>query len=293
MINKKYVSVIVVFLLTFSLITYFDIFASGESKKNELNDLHSKVESIIEGKEDNIAVFIGTADGEIAINEDKVYSSASTIKVPILMEALRQGNQGTLNLDEKVTITSDDITTGGGIVRQMSDDLELSVRDLAFLMIILSDNTTTNMMIDRVGMNSVNKLCDEIGCENTKLQRKMMENPNLGDNLTTAKDMGTILKEVYEGDVLNKEAKQEFLRIMGEQKLGTLSTYRDGTEHKGIKVYSKGGSLGSTGVRHDVGIITNGDKAAYVAVLTEDLSVKEARLAIAQIGESVMDYLVE
>ena len=99
MINKKYVSVIVVFLLTFSLITYFDIFASGESKKNELNDLHSKVESIIEGKEDNIAVFIGTADGEIAINEEKVYSSASTIKVPILMEALRQGNQGTLNLD--------------------------------------------------------------------------------------------------------------------------------------------------------------------------------------------------
>src|SRR5699024_3301921 len=107
--------------------------------------------------------------------------------VPILIESLRQADQGILNLDEKTTVSSSDLTNGGGIIRHLSEDQELSVLDLMYLMIILSDNTATNMVIDRVGMDAVNQVCEEIGCDDTKLQRKMMESVKPKDNLTTAK----------------------------------------------------------------------------------------------------------
>lgn len=281
-----------VVLISSALIFSINGFVSGESKG--YSSLQRDVESIIEGNEENISVFIHTKDGEIGINEDKVYSSASTIKVPILLEALRQGEAGILNLDETVKLTSSDIVSGGGMIRHLSDNQTFSIRDLLFFMITVSDNTATNLAIERVGMESVNETCGEIGCNETKLQRYMMESVKPKDNLTTARDMGTLMKAAYEGDILNNESKEEFLRMMGEQKLATnLPVYRDKDKHKGTKFYHKGGSLGSTSVRHDVGMVTLGDEVVYVSVLTENVSKKTAHLAMAQIGERIMDYLVE
>src|SRR5690625_1935899 len=92
-------------------------FASGES--SGFSSLEEDVEAII-GNDENYAVFVRTKDGDVGIEDEKVYSSASTIKVPILIEALRQGEQGIINLDEKVTVGDADITSGGGIIRHMS-----------------------------------------------------------------------------------------------------------------------------------------------------------------------------
>lgn len=272
---------------------FFDQYVSGE-KKSQGSDLQNEIESIIEGHEDNIGVFIGTKDGDIGINEDKVYSSASTIKVPILIEGLRQAEQGVFNLDEKTTVRSSDITAGGGIIRHLSDNQILSFRDLMYLMIILSDNTATNMVIDRVGMDAVNEVCKDMGCEDTKLQRKMLESVKPKDNLTTAKDMAIAFENVYEGDILKANEKEEFLRMLGDQKLSSnLPVYKDKERHKGVNIYHKGGSLGSTNVNHDVGMMTYEDDVVYVSVLTEEMSKKSLQIMMAEIGEAVMDYLVE
>lgn len=286
------------FLLVFSMILLSSILfisISGNASEDEkgFSALEENVQSIV-GDNENISVYISTKDGDIGFGEDKVYSSASTIKVPILIEALRQADQGILNLDEKVTVTSSDLVSGGGIIRHLSDNQILSLRDLLFLMITLSDNTATNMMIERVGMEAVNQACQDIGCEDTKLQRYMLQSVQPKDNLTTAKDMALIMEAAYEGDILNDEGKEEFLRIMGEQKLtSNLPVYRDGDTHSGVSAYHKGGSLGSTSVRHDIGMFTYNDDVVYVSVLTEHVSKKTAHLAMAQIGESIMDYLVE
>jgi len=293
-LKTRLVSISLLILISLGSLFFINQYVSGEENKVVEEELKDEIESIVDGNEDNISVFIGTKDGDIEINEDKVFSSASTIKVPILIEALRQAEKGQINLDEKTTVSSSDITNGGGIIRHLSDDQILSIRDLMYLMIILSDNTATNMMIDRVGMDSVNKACVEMGCEDTKLQRKMMESVKPKDNLTTAKDMGRIMKEAYEGDILNAEGKKEFLRIMGDQKLSTnLPAYKDRDAHKGVEIFHKGGSLGSTKVRHDIGMFTYNDDVVYVSVLTENVSKKTAQTTMAQIGETIMDYLVE
>lgn len=293
MTHKKKISLILsIAILSLLLVTSQIGFASG--KANDFSNLQKEIESIVDGNEENISVYISTKEGDIKIKEDKVYSSASTIKVPILIEALRQADQGILNLDEKVTVRSSDLVNGGGLIRHLSKDQVLSLRDLLVFMITLSDNTATNMMIERVGMESVNEACNDMGCKDTKLQRYMLESVKPKDNLTTAEDMGNIMREVYEGGILNDNEKKEFLRIMGEQKLTTnLPAYKDTDTHKGVKLYHKGGSLGSTAVKHDIGMFTFKDDVVYVAVLSKDISKKTAQKSMAEIGEHIMDYLVE
>jgi|SRR5690625_3008210 len=275
-------------VVLFSLLLGLSVneFASGE--ESGFSSLEADIEAII-GDDENYAVFVGTKDGNIGIKEEEVYSSASTIKVPILIEALRQAEQGIINLDEKVTVSDSDITSGGGIIRHMSDDQILSLRDLLYLMITQSDNTATNMIIERVGMGSVNKASAEMGADDTKLQRYMMESVTPNDNLTSAKDMATIMEAVNEGDILSSESEEEFLRMMAE---GILSHYRD-DDHSGVSHYSKGGSLGSTNVRHNIGMFTYEDDEVYVSVMSQNASLKSSRIVKAEIGERVMDYLVE
>lgn len=101
--------------------------------------------------------------------------------------------------------------------------------------------------------------------------------------------MSTIMQSAYEGDILSSENKEEFLRIMGE---GILSHYKS-DRHKDISHYSKGGSLGSTNVRHNIGMFTYQDEVVYVSVMSEDAELKSSRIVMAEIGERVMDYLVE
>ncbi|MFA1822503.1 serine hydrolase [Virgibacillus oceani] len=284
--KNKLLLVLAVVLFSLLLGLSVNEFASGE--ESGFSSLEEDIETII-GDDENYAVFVSTKDGDIGIEEEKVYSSASTIKVPILIEALRQAEQGIINLDEKVTVSDSDITSGGGIIRHMSDDQILSLRDLLYLMITQSDNTATNMIIERVGMGSVNQAIAEMGADDTKLQRYMMESVTPNDNLTSAKDMATIMEAVYEGDILSSESKEEFLRMMAE---GILSHYKD-DDHSGVSLYSKGGSLGSTNVRHNIGMFTHQDEAVYVSVMSQNATLKSSRITMAEIGERVMDYLVE
>lgn len=268
---------------------------SGQGNEQSFSALKDAVQKIVDeaSREGKISVYIETRDGEIKIDETEVYSSASTIKVPILVEAMRQAEQGNLNLDEKVNIDSSDVVGGGGILRLLSDNQSVTIRDLMMLMIIVSDNSATNMLIDRLGMEPVNETCREMGCEHTKLQRYMMESVTPNDNVTSASDMVKILKAIDTGDIVSSESRDEILRIMRAQKLtGRLPAYRDSNEHKGIKIASKGGSLSSTAVKHDVAIFTHGDSTVYTAVFTQGLSQRTAQRSMAEIGESIMDHLV-
>lgn len=291
-LSKRYVMIAIACLV---LLGMSGQMAKGQTEEQSFSTLKDEVQKIVNdaSEEGDVSVFIGTSDGEIKINETQVYSSASTIKVPILVEGMRQAEQGNLNLDEKVSIDSSDIVGGGGILRLLSDNQSVSIRDLMTLMIIVSDNSATNMLIDRLGMEPVNETCREMGCEHTKLQRYMLQSVTPNDNLTSASDMVKILKAIDTGDIVSSESRDEILRIMGAQKLtGNLPAYRDSDEHRGVQIASKGGSLGSTQVKHDVAIFTLGDSTVYAAVLTQGLSKRTAQRSMAGIGESIMDHLV-
>lgn len=276
------------------LLALFAPMASGQS--DDFVSLKEDIEAIANEHSGNISVYIETSEGAIKINETEVMSSASIIKVPILVEAITQAEQGNLIWDDEVIVEESDLVGGSGVLKDMETPLSSTVRELADLMITVSDNTATNMIMERVGFDEVNWTCIQMGCEDTVLQTSIytsMPQDRGSHNYTNTKDMVTILKGANEGGILSPEGREEFLRIMRESNNARLSAYKDPELHKDIQVGRKGGSTASPRVLHDVGIFTLGDEDVYAAVMTHDVPPTPATEATAEIGKAIMDYMVE
>lgn len=269
--------------------------ASGQS--DHFAALKENVEQIANSLDTGeIAVFIETSEGTIAMNETDVMSAASTIKVPILVEAVKQAEQGDLFWDDEVVVEESDAVGGSGVIKDMELPQTFTVRELAELMITVSDNTATNMIMERVGFDEVNWACIEMGCVDTVLQTSIytsMPQDRGPHNYSNVKDMVTILKGANEGGFLSPEGREEFLSIMRDANQARLSEYKDPERHKDILVGRKGGSTASPRVLHDVGIFTLGDEHVYAAVFTKDVQPSIATPTIGEIGRSIMDYMVE
>ena len=221
---------------------------------------------------------------------EEVFPSASVIKIPILIECLRQSELGYLDLNDMVPIP--DKVGGSGVLQALSPDLKLTIRDLMTLMIIVSDNTATNVLIDLLGMESINKAMKEMGLRDTVLNRKMMdlEAKKRGlDNFTSPRDMITCLKIMNEGSYLSPESREMALSIMNHQQfqdklLGMI-------EADQIFAAGKTGSL--PGVENDCAVFKVKGKTAYVAILMDKLEDTFAgREMISRIGRHVYNYLL-
>lgn len=283
-------------LACFMVLGVFAPMASGQSDGQSFASLKEDIEKIASEHSGNISVYVETSKGSIEINESEVMSSASIIKVPILVEAIRQGEQGDLIWDDEVIVEESDLVGGSGVLKDMETPLSSTVRELADLMITVSDNTATNMIMERVGFDEVNWTCIQMGCEDTVLQTSIytsMPQDRGSHNYTNAIDMVKILKGANEGEILSPEGREEFLRIMRSAKNARLSGYKDPELHKDIQVGRKGGSTANPRVLHDVAIFTLGDDVVYAAVMTKDVPSAPATAATAEIGKSIMDYMVE
>ncbi|SFA87615.1 MULTISPECIES: serine hydrolase [unclassified Bacillus (in: firmicutes)] len=223
----------------------------------------------------------------------EVYKSASLIKVIILIEALRQVEQGIYSLNDKFVITNDSKVGGAGVIQALSDSIEFTYSDLLTLMIIISDNTATNQVIELLGFDSINRCCKDLGLVDTALNRKMMDfgaAQQGRENVTTSGDMVSCLKKVNEESFLSEVGRAEFLRIMSLQQFQNKLPARIDLEK--VKVANKTGEL--PGVSHDCALIEFDGKIAYVAVLIDELVVTDdGRTALNLIGEKVATYLVE
>jgi beta-lactamase class A len=136
----------------------------------------------------------------------------------------------------------------------------ITLRDLATIMVAVSDNSATNVLIDRVGMDNVNAFLNSLGLRDTQLRRKMMDLKAASEgreNVSTPAEMMTLLEALYTGKVLNKELTEDFFKV--------LSTHKDSWIPRNlpedIKVANKPGAL--EGVRNDSGVIFV-DKRPYV-----------------------------
>lgn len=141
----------------------------------------------------------GTA---IALRGDEVFPSASTIKIHILTALLREAAAGRLSLDDRLAITPDLHTKGSGVLTYLEGPVELTLFDVAVLMILVSDNTATNICIERVGMENVNALCADLGLKGTRLRRKMQDPQAIvegRENVTTPNDLVATLRALHEG----------------------------------------------------------------------------------------------
>ncbi|MFQ5538216.1 MAG: serine hydrolase [Gemmatimonadota bacterium] len=146
-----------------------------------------------------------TDGSRFAVHDDLVFPQASAIKVPILLELFRRADAEPGLLRKRV-VMNDAIRTGGsGVLNVLTDGgSALSLEDYAVYMIVYSDNTATNVLIDEVGMDRVNALLDELGAPHTRLQRKMIrpEDSARGrENLSTPREAADIMERIARCDL--------------------------------------------------------------------------------------------
>ncbi len=227
-------------------------------------------------------------DEKILINENEVFPSASVIKIPILIELLCQRDEGRLSLDERLHLKDEEKVEGSGVLKELRAGLELTLVDLATLMIVVSDNTATNMIIDRIGTEPVNRRIRGLGLKHTVLARKMydFEQAALGkENLCTPYEIMLLLKLAVHGKISSKSTSMEVLEIMARQQ------YREKIPlllPEGVRVANKTGSI--AGVTHDAAVVYTSAGLYVLCVMTKGISDKvAAERAIAEASKIVYE----
>ncbi len=199
-------------------------------------------------------------ENKISINENEKFNAASCIKIFILVELFRQVYLNKKSLDEKLKYEKDNFVNGSGILQYLTQGLELSVKDIATLMMIISDNVATNIMIDYLGINNINKTIKDLGCLDTELYCKFESCEDKVFSITTVKDYSHIYELINEEKLWNKSISKEIINILKNQKYhemigdGIPKIYTKTNNNTLNYVASKSGKYKS--VRNDGGIVS-------------------------------------
>ncbi len=236
------------------------------------------------------------SDTKLDVNGDAPFPMASTFKIPILATACRQLEEGVIDLDARVPLVDEDKSLGSGILPYFESGLEPTLRDLLTLMIIISDNTATDMVVDNLGGTAViegymeelglGEISFKLNCKELlrelfppgiadlpreELRKWTIENDVLRDglafskgaenNVSSANAMNALLYKMY-GDLFPDEARAVAFDILHKQQFNVrLSRFLP----PGTKVAHKTGTIG--GIRNDCGIITIGESNHVIAAL--------------------------
>jgi beta-lactamase class A len=241
---------------------------------------------------------------EYLYNGDRRFPSASIIKVPVMVEMLNQVKQGRLHLDDVLTLTDSDKVAGSGVLHFLHTGLQLTLHDALFLMINLSDNSATNMILDALALGDVNAAMERLGLHDTKIFGKVFRHATRTDTalakefglgMTTPADMMNLLAMIYQHKVVDSASSALMMKTMQRQFDGeAIPRFLPKWKEK-IIVAHKTGALARN--RHDIGIIVS-PKAGYVLCILTDENAdnrwildNEALLTIAEISRTVYEVL--
>jgi beta-lactamase class A len=204
---------------------------------------------------------------EYTLNADDIFPTASSIKLPMLAELYRQSQSGTgAKLTDLYTFRKEDLVPDSGIMENLTPGItKVTNRDLAGMVVAVSDNSATNVLIDRVGMDNVNKMLDSLGLHTTRLRRHMMDLKAAqqgNENISTPREMSALLEDIYRGKVLNKEMTDDFFRLMTTHKDSPIPSLLPDD----LKIANKPGEL--DGVRCDSGLIFEKNRPYILSVMT-------------------------
>lgn len=278
-----------VFFIILSLILIFNLRADNieilRSKlKNRISELTEKLDGV-----SGVTVKDLKSGFTVFINENELFPQASSIKIAILLEVFKQVEEGKLKFDEFVDLKKEFKVGGSGILQHLGEpSLSISIKDLCILMIVLSDNTATNILIERIGIDSVNKRLEAMGLKNTKLKRKMMDFLAVKEgreNISTPFEMMVLLEKTYKGEILPEPYRSEFLKTLAIPK----DSYIRKSIPENVPVASKPGSLPR--VRCESGIVLLKERPYIICVMTSYLKKEEdGEILIAEISKVLFDY---
>jgi beta-lactamase class A len=216
---------------------------------------------------------------------DQPVRTASTIKLAVMVECFSEAAESKLKWTEPIKITEDEKVSGSGVVQELSDGVELPLRDLMHLMIVVSDNTATNLILNRIEGNAVNVRMAQLGIQHTRVMRKILgdganlkphpsgvteegakpENRRWGIGRSSPHEMVTILEKLYRGELVNKAASEEMIAVLKRQQ------YHEGIgrDMKDVTIANKSGALDH--LRSDVGIVYSKNTAIAMAITVDDI----------------------
>ena len=252
-----------------------------------------KIEKIISQVEGNVCInfYDLNKNNGFSVNGDKKVLSASMIKLLILAELMKKIFENKFSLSDTVMMANFMKIGGDGVLKELNTGHHFTLKELATLMIIVSDNQATNILIDFLGMENINLLGKELGLKESFLGRKMMDTEarkNGYDNYTCADDISLLFKLIYQEKLINKEASQLMLDILLRQQQGErLQRYLPSD----IKIAHKCGDLDN--LENDGGIIWIGDRIYILVVLTSGMSNLQCKQTIGKISKFIYDKMEE
>ena len=245
----------------------------------QVQTLDEKIKSEIKDFSGKVWIYAKNLDTgkDYALRADEQVRTASTIKLPIMTEVFHQVAQGKLNWMDEIILTKQNKQGGSGILSEFSDNTKIDLKTVLNLMIVVSDNSATNLTLDKVGSDNVNNFMDEIGLKQTRSLRKIggggdskaVTDPRLklfGIGVSSPRDMVKLLEMLEKGEVVSKEASAEMLSILKRQQ------YTDGIARNlpdTVPSASKSGALDR--LRSDVGIIYTRRGRIVMAITTDDM----------------------
>jgi beta-lactamase class A len=250
--------------------------------------LDARVSDIVKNFDGEMGVaIVDLTDGRAVLkNADRVFPTASSIKIAVLLELYhqeeqaREGAQGKARLNDVYDVDPKVLVEFSSIMQGLTPGVtKVTNHDLAQFMIAVSDNTASNVLIDHVGMENVNATLRSLGLTKTLLRRHFMdlEAAKRGnENVSTPREMTQLLEAIYEGKVLNKELTAEFIKQLSTLKESELQHDLPGM---GVQVANKPGNL--KGVRTDSGIVFAKNRPFTISVMTQqsrNIHVASARI---------------
>jgi beta-lactamase class A len=251
--------------------------------------LWQKLESSIRDVDQHLDGVMGVAIEDLKtgdqffLHENEVFAQASSIKIAVLANLYLQAQQGKLKLTDLYTVQSSDLVQDSDIMNGLTPGVtRITLRDLATVMVAVSDNSATNVLIDRVGMEDVNAMLDSLGLTHTRLRRKMMDLDAAKqgrENISTPREMMLLLDSIYKEKLLNKESTADFFKVLSTNKDSWIP--RDLPAD--VKSANKPGSL--EGVRNDSGIVFVDGRPYVICVMTAFLTnERDGEQAISKIS---------
>ncbi|MGC2402620.1 MAG: serine hydrolase [Acidobacteriaceae bacterium] len=223
-----------------------------------------------------------------SLRPDDPVPTASTIKLPIMVELFAEAEEGKLDWNQKLELTDPDKVSGSGILTEFSAGDTFPIRDLMHVMIVVSDNTATNLILDRIGGDAVNRRMAQLGLSQTAVMRKIMQSKLFPDGKTAQpegvteegrkpgsdrwgtgrscpRDMVTLMEKLYRGQLVSKQASEEMLRVLKRQR----DLQGVGRDMKDTVVASKSGALDH--LRSEVALVYSQHGPVAISITINDI----------------------
>ncbi len=240
----------------------------------------------------------------VAINADEPVQTASVIKLPLMVQTYEQVKAGKIRLSDTVVLNKENQVPGSGVLFALDPGLKLTLKDAIALMMIVSDNTGTNLTIDAVGLKPTNEMLARMGLKNTYFYKKVYkpaEGPmppdqkKFGLGKTTAREMAAVMESIYKCDLGDGELCKQMIWIMRNQQYrNMLPRYleQDDASEDLSAIADKIGALDA--VRNDVALVYTKNGPVVISIFTYDNADRswtpenKAEILIGRLAETIV-----